>query len=323
MRTMNCGRFPISGRKARWAAALLGAALLWPSAAARAQMVPAPAPLNLGENVESGDSASRQDKKPPQLEGVGIVEKLHKQVPLGLTFKDANGKTVKLGDYFHKGEPVLLDLGYYSCPMLCPQIWTGMADVLKKMDWVPGKQFQIVTLSIDPRDTPKIAKEKKDLIVKSLDREVDETGWHFLVGQQTAIEQVAKAVGFNYRWDPQTQQYNHQAALIILSPDGKVMRYLYGIRYNPTTLKYSLIDASQGQVGSTIEKLILYCCQYDPSTGKYTWIAMKVMQLGGGLTMLLLGGSIGFMLLLEARKRKALAARQAVEANHRGTETQR
>ncbi len=266
-----------------WAVALVFAAGMWLSTGAEAQVV---------KDV------------PPALEDVGIEEHFDAQVPLDLEFKDEQGRVIRLGDYFKPDRPVILTLNYYRCPMLCGLQLNGFLQGLKELEWMPSDQFEIVTISIDPLETPALAAEKKQNYMAQLGREGAGAGWHFLTGGEPNIHAVAEAVGFRYAYDEETTQYAHAAALMVLTPDGRVARYLYGIEYPASKLKFALLEAGQGEIGSPLDRLLLYCFHYDSTDRQYTPVAMNIMRVGGGLTMSILAVAVGLMWFREARSRK-------------------
>ncbi|MGE5235257.1 MAG: SCO family protein [Acidobacteriota bacterium] len=240
--------------------------------------------------VASGASAQRQEAAPKALEGVGVTEHLGGRVPLGLEFTDESGKPVQLSQYFTPGRPVILTLNYYECPMLCTLQLSGLVAGLKDLSWTPGKQFEIVTVSINPTETPALAKLKKQGYMSQYGRVGAAAGWHFLVGKEANIHALAGAVGFGYEYDEAQHQYAHPAALMMLSPNGEITRYLYGIEYPPNTLKLALVEAGEGKVGTASDQLLLYCFHYDSSSGRYVVAAANVMRLGGAVTLLIVGG---------------------------------
>lgn len=239
----------------------------------------------------------RADAVAPELKGITIDEKKGSIIPLDLPFVDETGKPVKLGDYFHHGRPVILQLSYFGCPMLCPLIAAGMVDSLNHLSLVMGKDFDVIDISFNPREGPKLAAKTKAHFLEAYNRPAGAEHWHFLTGKPDAIKKITDAVGFRYKYLPKKKQYSHPAALIILTPKGKVSRYLYGVKFNPRTLRLSLVEASNGKIGSTIDRLILTCCSFDSYTGRYTATALGVMKIGGVLTMLALGIAVlGFAL---------------------------
>ncbi len=241
---------------------------------------------------------------PAAIEDVGVDEHFDAQVPLDLNFKDEQGRVVRLGDYFKPDRPVILTLNYYRCPMLCGLQLNGFLQGLKELAWMPSDQFEIVTISIDPLETPALAAEKKQNYMAQLGREGAGAGWHFLTGGEPNIHAVADAVGFRYSYDEETAQYAHAAALMVLTPDGRIARYLYGIEYPASKIKFALLEAGQGEIGSPLDRLLLYCFHYDSTDRQYTPVAMNIMRVGGGVTMSILAVAIGLMWFRDARSRK-------------------
>jgi len=248
--------------------------------------------------------AQLADQVPPQLEDVGIEEHLDAEIPMDLEFRDEYGAVVTLGDYFDGTKPVILTLNYYKCPMLCGLQLNGLLDGLIDLDWTPGQDFELVTVSINPLETPALAAEKKQNYMNRYERPSAAKGWHFLTGREPEIRQLASTLGFGYSYDRETGEYAHAAAIFLATPDGRVARYLYGIEYPAKRLRLGLLEASAGEIGTTIDQIILYCFHYDPSSRRYAPVAMNIMRLGGGATVLILGLSIGGYWLREARRRK-------------------
>ena len=247
-------------------------------------------PLCLAIMLAAGQARAQLLKDQPQdLEGVDVVEHLGEQLPLDLEFKDERGRTVRLGDYFGDERPVILVLAYYECPMLCSLVLNGMAKGLKGLDWVPGKKFEIVTVSIDPREGPDLAKFKKQEYLRELKLPGASDGWHFLTGKEANIEVLADAVGFQYRYVKARDEYAHPAVLSLSTPDGVISRYLYGIKFEPRDLRLGLVEASEGKVGSTLDRILLYCYHYDATEGRYAPVAKNIMRVGGALTVVVLG----------------------------------
>lgn len=225
---------------------------------------------------------------PNEMNGVGIDEKLGQKVDLELTFVAEGGKVRKLGDYFNSGRPVILNLVYYKCPMLCNLTLNAQVNVLKELAWSPGKEFDVVTISIDPTETSEMAQEKKAAYMSNFDRPVS-GGWHFMVDHSGNVKKLAEQVGFKYNYDPAQQQYAHSAAIMVLTPQGMVSRYLYGIKFKERDLRLALTEASNNKFGISFEKIMLMCFHYDPSAKSYVLFATNVMRLGGLLVMLVLG----------------------------------
>ncbi len=240
---------------------------------------------------------------------ITIEQKLNEQVPLDLTFRDETGKTVPLKQYFGQ-KPVLLTLVYYECPSLCGLVLQGLLKSLRVLNYTPGEQFEIVTVSISPSETPELAATKKQNFLKEYGRLDAAKGWHWLTGDEKNIRALADAVGFRYVYDPKSKQYAHAAGIMLLTPSGRVSRYFYGIEYSPRDLRLGIMDASQGKVGSLVEKVILFCYQYDPTTGKYSLVIIRVVQLASTLTVLVLGG---FMATQFYREKRAQSLRKREE----------
>jgi protein SCO1/2 len=212
----------------------------------------------------------------PLPPGVDVVEKLNEPVPLDLTFTDEHGQTVRLGDYFKDGKPVLLTLVYYRCPMLCSLVLNGLTGALRQQSWQLGKEYRAVTLSIDPKETAELARKKQDGYLAALDgrdRALKAASWPFLVGTEANIKALADAVGFRYRWDG--EQFDHTAVLIALSPEGKITRYLYGVQFAPNDVRMALFEASHGKVGTSLERALLRCYRFDATTKSYSVSAWK------------------------------------------------
>jgi protein SCO1/2 len=250
-----------------------------------------------------GAHAQLADQVPEVLEEVGVTEHLGAKLPLDLEFRDEDGNWVELGTFFDGKRPVILTLNYYRCPMLCGLMLTGVVDGLAEMTWTPGVEFEIVTISINPLETPELAKAKKQNYMNRLERPAAARGWHFLTGRELEINRLAETVGFSYTYDPVSQEYAHAAAIFVCTPDGKVARYLYGIEYPAKRLKLSLLEAAEGTIGSTLDQLILYCYHYDPTNRRYTPVAMNIMRVGGGATVLVLGIFIGGYWLRDWRRK--------------------
>jgi protein SCO1/2 len=240
---------------------------------------------------------------PADLANVGIDQRLNQQVPLDLEFKDETGKTVKLGDYFQSGRPVLLNLVYYTCPMLCGEELAGEASALGVLHFTPGKEYEVVSVSFNPDETPKDAAEKKKIYVDRMNERLtpksDGSGWHFLTGEQPEIKQLADAVGFHYKRDPRTGQFIHAAGIMIVTPQGKIAQYYYGVEFSPKDVRLGLIEASRNRIGTMVDQVLLYCYHYDPNTGRYGAVVTNIMRLSGAATILLLGG---FLLVMYRRE---------------------
>lgn len=229
---------------------------------------------------------------PPGLEGVGIDQRLNEPVPLNLTFKDEQGNAVRLSDYFHDGRPVILNLVYYQCPMLCTEVLNGLTAALKVLRFEPGKQFEIVTLSIDPRETPQLAANKKEMYLKKLGNPDAAKGWHFLTGEQAQIAALAGAVGWRYRYDAKLDQFAHAAGIVLITPEGRIAQYYYGVEYSAKDMRLGIVEASQNKIGSLADQVLLYCYHYDPRTGRYGATITNIIRLAGLATVIVLGSAL-------------------------------
>lgn len=255
-----------------------------------------------GPIMGGGIMSPPPSQRPPGLEFVGIEQHLNAGVPGDLQFRDELGNPVKLGDYFGHGRPVILNLGYYRCPMLCSELLQGLVGSMKALTFDLGKDFDIVTLSFDPRETTEMAAAKKRDIMKRYGRPNTGQGWHFLTGQADQINALTSAVGFQYQFDPRTEQYAHATAIVILTPDRHIAEYFYGVEFSPKDLRLGLVQAGQGKVGNITDAVLLYCYHYDPRTGKYGAIVSNVLKLGALATMLILGT---FMFVMFRADRRA------------------
>jgi len=238
---------------------------------------------------------------PPELRGVGVDEHLGQSVDLNLTFTGEDGYPVPLRSLFHQGRPVLLNLVYYSCPMLCTLVLNGQTAALKNIPWTPGNEFEVVTISIDPTDTFDLAQRKRASYLESYGRPA--AGWHFLTDDHGNAKKLADQLGFHYRYDDSQKQYAHPAVVMILTPEGKVSRYLYGIKFNPRDLRLALVEASESKFSLSTDRILLYCFHYDPQAHGYVLFATNLMRAGGLLTVLILG----FVLLRLWRREGAVA----------------
>ncbi|MCG8350568.1 MAG: SCO family protein [Chloroflexales bacterium] len=235
--------------------------------------------------------AYAQESSPDPLTDVGFDQRLDTQVPLGLQFVNEDGQSVELRQYFGT-KPVILVLGYYECPMLCSIVRDGLVTSLKQVDFDVGKEFEVVYVSIDPQETPMIAAAQKTALLAEYNRPGAEDGWHLLVGNQESIEQLAHTVGFRYVYDEAIDQYAHPSGIVVLTPQGRVARYFYGIEYEPRDLRFGLMDASADKIGAPVDQLLLLCYHYDPATGQYSGIITNVTQLAGIVTVLTIVAAI-------------------------------
>lgn len=237
---------------------------------------------------------SRADTRPAALREVAFDQRVNEQVPLDLVFRDEERRHVRLGDYFGQ-KPVILALVYHRCQNLCPLLLDGLIRALRPLSFSAGDQFNVVVMSFDPRDLPAVAAAKKAEVLQRYGRPAAARGWHFLTGEEATIRRLAGAVGFQYAYDAATDQYAHAAGLVILSPQGKIFRYLYGIEYSPRVLRLSLVEASERGIGSPIDQVLLFCYHYDPATGRYSLLVMRLVRLAGLATVAALGTFIVIM----------------------------
>ena len=226
--------------------------------------------------------------RPELLKQVGIDQKLNDSIPLDLMFRDEHGRSVALAAYFNS-KPVILTLVYYNCPMLCTQVLNGLTRSLKQIPMDIGKDFNVITVSIDPTDQPVLAEAKQSVYTGMYGRPNAAQGWHFLTGTDDQIKRLASAVGFRYAYDPDSKQYAHASAIMVLTAEGRISRYFYGIAYPERDMRLGLVEASQGKIGSPVDAVLLFCYHYDPHTGKYGLLISRVMKLMGLLTILVIG----------------------------------
>jgi protein SCO1/2 len=242
---------------------------------------------------------------PAELQGVDITERLGGPLPRAAAFRDADGKAVTLGDYFDGKRPTLLVFAYHTCPMLCSLVLDATVKSLNDVPWTVGDEFDVVSISIDPKDTPETATKKRDQVIAGYPRAKGSAkGWHFLVGDEANIRKVTNAVGFQYNYDARQKQYAHPAAIYLLTPQGSIARYLYGIQYEPGDVRLGLLEATEGRSISTKERILLYCYHYDPQGKHYSLVAANVMRLGGVVTLAALGSFLTVMWARERRRRK-------------------
>ena len=254
--------------------------------------------------MQPGDGVA--NRKPAVLEGVGIEQRLNQQVPLDLIFNDENGQPVELKQYFGS-KPAILALVYFKCPGLCSQIQAGLVGALNGIvRFNVGRDFNVITVSFDPNDTPETAMVDKKSYLSRYRRQGAEQGWHFLTGRKEQIDALANAVGFHYKWDQEHKQFAHGSGIMLLTPDGRVAQYYYGIEYYPRDIQFGLIEASQGKIGNVVDQVLLYCYHYDPSQGRYGAQIFTILRISAAATVLLLGGYIVIMF-----RRDRLVARQS------------
>jgi len=261
------------------AQALLPLSFAWQASAPAQAGLPMPRPADNSKTL------------PSLLQGIGIDQRLNEQVPLDLQFRDETGKTVRLGEFVGK-KPVILSLVYFGCPMLCTMAENGLLHSLQEVSFSAGREFDVLTVSFDPHDTPEIAAAKKAVYVGLYGREGAERGWHFLTGNEASIAQLTQAVGFRFRYDAQAKQFVHATGIMVLTPGGKIARYFYGIYYPSRDLRLGLVEASANKIGSPVDEVLLFCCRYDPTTGKYGVIIARILQIAGLMTVLSIAGLI-------------------------------
>jgi protein SCO1/2 len=240
--------------------------------------------------------------RPDLIKDVDFEQRLDAQLPLDATFRDETGRTVQLGDYFHHDKPIVLALVYYECPMLCTQVLNGMITSLKVLRVSAGRDFDVVAISFNPKETAQLAHDKKRAYLDAYRRPGTDAGFHFLTGDPESIERVTNAVGFKYKYDPRILQYAHAAGLTLLTPEGRVSRYFYGIEFAPRDVQFGLMDASKLKIGTLTEKVTFLCYHYDPATGKYGLVVTRLLQAGGLLTIAVIGAFWFVMLRRERRK---------------------
>lgn len=255
-------------------------------------------------------SRAQQATTPPILSQVSIAQNLNTRISPDLVFRDENGKSVRLGDFFGQ-KPIVLSLVYFDCPALCTEVLNGELRTMRSISLDLGKDFEAVTVSFEPKDTPALAKAKRDVYAGQYGRPGAAENWHFLTGEQQSIDALTNAVGFHYAYDSASRQYAHAAAIMVLTPDGRISRYFYGVQFPARDVRLGLVEASRGKIGTMTDHALLFCYQYDPATGKYGLIVMNLVRAGGGLTVLALGI---FMFVMFRRDRKLHAPSPAVGA---------
>lgn len=251
-------------------------------------------------------ATAQQFGLPAMVRGVGIDQNLNGQVPLELTFKDETGQPVRLGQYF-KQKPVVLALVYYECPMLCDMVLNGLTHTMEGISLDVGKDYEVVTVSFNPRDTWQLAGAKKSNYVEKYKRKGAAESWHFLVGTEANVKKLADTVGFHYKYDPISKQFAHASGIMVLTPEGRISRYFYGIEYKPLDFRLGLVEASRNKIGTKVDAIMLFCFHYDPMTGKYGFVIMNVIRTLGSATIIALG-TLLFVLIRRDRNRAQPAA---------------
>jgi protein SCO1/2 len=261
-----------------------------------------------GQGMTQGIMSPPANMRPPGLKNVGIEQHLNDQIPPDLIFRDETGKSVRLADYFGK-KPLILNLVYYQCPMLCGEVLSGVESALRVLKFDVGKEFEVLTVSFDPKETPQMATAKKAEFLKRYGRPGAAEGWHFLTGPESSIAALTKAAGFDYEYDPKTGQFAHATAIMVLTPEGKIAQYYYGVEFAPKDLRLGLVQASQNKIGSIVDEVLLYCYHYNPDTGKYSAIISRILKIAAGTTIFMLGTFLIVMFRLGStseRKQRAV-----------------
>jgi len=266
--------------------------------------------LSAPAQINSGVMSPPANTRPPRLENVGIEQHLDAQIPPDLGFRDETGEPVKLGDYFGR-KPLILNLVYYNCTMLCGEALAGLASAMRLVKFDVGKEFDVITVSFDPRETPEMAAAKKKDYVGRYGRPNAAAGWHFLTGQPESINALTKAVGFQYQYDAKSNQYAHATAIMVLTPQGRISRYFYGVDFPPKDLRMGLVEASQNKIGNTVDAVLLYCYHYDPETGKYGAMIANILRLAAAATILFIGGLIFILWRLDRSATRKVLTRKS------------
>jgi len=262
-----------------------------------------PAIAQPGQPAPVQPSLSMQDSSlkpalPGALQGVGIDQRLDQQLPLDLTFRDEAGRNVPLSTFFQSKKPVILALVYYRCPMLCTQILNGLESGLKAVSFNPGQDFEILSVSFDPKDTPELAASKKQLYLRRYGRPNSANGWHFLTGDEANIKALTDAAGFHFKYDAKTDQFAHASGIMIATPEGRLSRYFYGVEYAPRDVRLGLVEASENRIGDPVDQILLFCYHYDPATGRYGAMVMNIVRVTAAGFVLI---SVTFLLIVFRR----------------------
>lgn len=272
------------------------------AAPALLETTPAWAQYGLGVREDDGASNASRNQLPPDLAAVSVTEHLNSQLPMDVVLRDEQGHERQLREFFDGRHPVLINMAYYRCPMLCNLVSNAVINGLRGVAWTVGEEFEILTVSIDPRETSADALARRARVSDQYGRAGGSHGWHFTVGDEAQVRRLANALGFGYRFERASNQYAHPAVVFLATPNGKVARYLYGISFNPADLRMGLLEASEGRSISTVERVLLYCYHYDPRDRRYALVAKQVMKLGGVLTIILLGGGLFALWAREVRR---------------------
>ncbi|MBD3169897.1 MAG: SCO family protein [candidate division Zixibacteria bacterium] len=243
------------------------------------------------------------NKQPEELQKIDVRENLGGSIPLDLEFVNHHGDSVQLAQYFNDGIPVILVLAYYECPMLCNLVMNGVSNSIRQLDWTPGEEYRILVISIDPEETVALAQGKRHRYVEDFGKPVAEDGWVFFVGEEKMSRELADSLGFIYYYDEKKDEYAHPAVVFLMTEEGKISRYLYGIEFKKQDLRLGLLEAGRGKIGNTLDKVLLYCYHYDPDEGSYTVFAENVMKLGGGITVVVLAFFMGGLWVRDRAKK--------------------
>lgn len=262
--------------------------------------------LALGVALLAGASSAQAQERPSALRDVGFDQRLDQTVPGDITLRDETGRVVRLQDYYGR-KPLVVALVYYECPMLCTMTLNGLVSAMNAITFDAGREFEVVTVSFEPRETPELAAAKKKSYLKRYARPGAESGWHFLTGEPADITRLTQALGFRYTWDERQRQYAHPSGIVVLTPDGRIARYLFGIEYAPKDLRFAVVEASEGRVGGLVDQAVLFCYQYDPMTGKYGTAIMRILRAGSLLTL----GALGTFIVIMWRRERSARRHQA------------
>jgi protein SCO1/2 len=250
---------------------------------------------------------SQINQLPEELKDIGITENLGGFVPADIQLTNQDGELVMLGDYLNRGRPFILNIVYYECPSMCNLIMNSLTNTMKELRWTAGKEFEVLTVSMAYDETWEMAMDNKTAYTNFLNRDGAADGWHFFVGEKHEVKRLTDSVGFYYKWDEKSQEYLHASAIMFLSPDGMVSRYLYGIDYHELDVRNALFDAADGKIGTTLERMLLFCYTYDPDSGSYVPYAVNIMKIGGAITLLGLGLFLGIFWIRERKKTSKIA----------------
>jgi protein SCO1/2 len=263
--------------------------------------------------ISALSAGAQQATTPAILSKVGITQNLNARIPADLMFRDETGKSVRIGDFFGR-KPIVLSLVYFDCPALCTEVLNGELRTMKAISLDLGKDFEAVTVSFETKDTPALAKAKRDVYIGQYGRPEAAEQWHFLTGEQQSIAALTNVAGFHYAYDSAIRQYAHTAAILVLTPDGRIDRYFYGVQYPARDVRLGLVEASEGKIGTLTDHALLYCYQYDPMTGRYGVVVMNVLRAAGGLTVLILGIFMTVMFLRERKRTVGVSPAGGVKA---------